>query len=101
MRFFTLIIFSLFFSACAHSVHQVYISSMDAKATQGKWISADAKAFVVLGFQFNTDYVEAAYKELEGKCPGRLAQVTTEHLSSYYFLSYDQKVILKGLCMQG
>ena len=92
---------SLFFTvmttACAHSIHQLYVGSMDPKATynDGKWVTADSLDFVVLGFQFDTNYVESAYRELESKCSGRIAQVTTEHLTSFLFLSYNQKVVLK------
>ena len=88
-------------SACAHSIHQLYVGSMDAKVTynEGKWVTADSVDFVILGFQFDTNYVELAFKELEKKCPGRIAQVTTEHLTSFLFLSYNQKIVLKGLCV--
>ncbi|HYX33296.1 MAG TPA: hypothetical protein VE954_09295 [Oligoflexus sp.] len=88
-------------SGCAHSIHQVYVSAQDSQsAGQGQWVTADASDFVILGFQTNTGYVEAAYRELENKCSGRLAQVTTEHLTSFKLLSYDQKVVLKGLCLK-
>lgn len=88
--------------SCAYSVHQVYIGSMDPNVkigSTGKWLEADAKAFVILGFHFDTKYIDEAKRELESKCSGRLAQVTTEHLTAYWFLSYDQKVVLKGLCL--
>ena len=89
-----------FLSGCAHSIHQVYVSSQDREsAGRGTWVTAEASEFVILGFQMNTDYVEEAYRALEGKCPGRLAQVTTEHLTSFKLLSYDMKVVLKGLCL--
>lgn len=88
-------------TSCAHSIHQVYVSSQDAKsAGQGQWVTADASEFVILGFQTKTDYVEQAYKELEKKCSGRISQVTTEHLTSFKLLSYEQKVVLKGLCLK-
>jgi hypothetical protein len=90
-------------SGCSYSVHQLYVSSMDPDVKYGKakWVEAETKQFVVLGFEFGSDYVENAYKELAGKCSGRIAQVTTEHQTAYLFLSYDQKVILKGLCVKG
>ncbi len=89
-------------SSCAHSIHQLYVGSMDPKVSyaQGQWVTAEAKTTVVLSFEFDTSYVEQAYRELESKCPGRLAQVTTEHLTSFLFLSYEQKVVLKGLCVK-
>jgi hypothetical protein len=88
-------------TGCAHSIHQVYISGQDPQsAGQGQWVSADSKTLVILGFQSETNYVEEAMRELESKCPDRLALVTTEHLTSYKFLSYEQKVIMKGLCLK-
>lgn len=88
-------------TGCAHSIHQVYVSSQDRQSSgQGQWVMADASDFVVFGFQMNTTYVEQAYRELESKCAGRLAQVATEHLTSFKLLSYEQKVVLKGLCLK-
>jgi hypothetical protein len=89
---------------CAYSIHQVYIGSMDAKTKNQpahRWVEAEKKQFVFLGFEFGSDYVNSAYKALEAKCPGRIAQVTTEHLTEFLFLSYNQRVILKGLCIAG
>jgi hypothetical protein len=91
----------LLLSGCAHSIHQVYVSSQDARSAGAQqWVTAEANVFVILGFQTDTSYVERAYKELESRCPGRIAEVTTEHLTSYKLLSYDQKVVLKGLCIK-
>lgn len=91
----------LMLTACTHSIHQVYVSSQDPKsAGTGEWVTVDTKALVVLSFQSETLYVEQAYRELESKCPGRIAQVTTEHLTSFKFLSYEQKLVLKGLCLK-
>ena len=93
---------SFLLQGCAHSIHQVYVSSMDKGAAynRGSWVTADSKVFVIFGFEMDTGYVEQAYKELESKCSGRIAQVTTEHLTSFLLLSYDQKVVVKGLCMK-
>jgi hypothetical protein len=87
--------------ACSFSIHQLYVGSMDPGAAygRGRWVEAEGKKFVILGFEFDSDYVDHAYKELESKCAGRLAQVTTEHLTAYYFLSFEQRVYLKGMCV--
>ena len=86
--------------ACSHSIHQVYVSSMDQNMSydKGEWVTVEAEDYVVLSFEFSTQYVEDAYKKLENKCKGRIAQVTSENLTSYQFLSYDQRLILRGLC---
>lgn len=97
---FALVLSYLVLTGCAHSIHQVYVSSQDPRsAGKGKWITTESQDFVVLGFQRDTSYVEKAYNELSRQCPGRIAAVTTEHLTSYKLLSYDQKVVLKGLCL--
>lgn len=91
----------LMLSACTHSIHQVYVSSQDPKsAGKGEWVTVDSKELVVLGFQTESQYVDQAWRALESKCPGRIAQVTTEHLTSFKFLSYEQKLVLKGLCLK-
>ncbi|MBM4251709.1 MAG: hypothetical protein FJ146_07040 [Deltaproteobacteria bacterium] len=87
-------------SACSYSIHQQYIGSMDPNASygKGKWVEATSSDFVILSFAMQSNYVEDAYRQLENQCKGRIAQVTTEHLTAYKFLSYEQKLVLKGLC---
>ena len=72
--------------------------SPGASYAKGKWVTASADDFVILGFQGDTSYVEKAYSRLGDKCRGRISQVTTEYITSYKFLSYDQKIILRGWC---
>lgn len=88
-------------SACSHSIHQLYVGTMDRGANykKGRWVQAESKDYVILGFAQDTSYVEQAVAELESRCRGRLAQVNTEHLTSFRLLSYYQKVILKGWCV--
>jgi hypothetical protein len=92
---------AILLTSCSHSIHQVYVSAQDRlpPAQKTGWIDVEKDDFVVLGFTTTTDYVEKAYKELESKCNGRISQVSTEHLTSYYFLSYKQRIRLKGLCV--
>ena len=93
---------ALLATGCSYSIHQMYVGSLDPGVTygsRGHWVEAQAKDFVILGFEMDSRYVDKAYKSLEGKCSGRIAQVTTEHQTQYLFLSYDQVVVLKGLCL--
>lgn len=87
-------------TACTHSIHQLYVGTADRGLdySRGKWIKGDTKDFVILDFASDTSYVEKAVSELERQCRGRIAQVTTEHLTSFRFLSHYQKVVLKGWC---
>lgn len=100
---FTLGFMCLILGGCSYSIHQVYIGSMDPNTSYDKnrnWVQAEGRDFVILGFEMTSEYVDKAYRELESKCSGRLAQVTTEHSTAYKFLSYEQTVILKGLCVK-
>lgn len=87
--------------SCSHSIHQMYVGSMDPGVTygQGRWVTAEVKDEVVLSFEMDSRYIERGREALEEKCKGRLAQVTVEHLTSFKFLSYDQRLILRGLCL--
>jgi hypothetical protein len=87
-------------AACTHSIHQLYVGTADRglNYSRGKWVKGDTQDFVILDFAHDTSYVEKAVAELERQCPGRIAQVTTEHLTSFRFLSHYQKVVLKGWC---
>ncbi len=94
------LLFAALTASCSHSIHQVYLSSQDVlpERIKTEWITVEKSDLVILGFATQTDYVDNAYKDLESKCSGRVSQVSTEHLTSYQFLSYKQRVILKGLC---
>lgn len=94
---------SFLLTSCAHSIHQVYASSAKpgTRYDKGKWVSAASEDFVILGFQGDTDFADQAYEALQRKCQGPVTQVTTEFLTSYLFLSYDQKVIVRGFCPRG
>ncbi len=94
------VLFSIALTGCTHSIHQVYVSSQDKLPAKIKteWVDVETNDFVVLGFATKTDYIEEAHRELQEKCQGRISQVSTEHLTSYYFLSYKQRIRLKGLC---
>ena len=87
--------------SCSHSIHQAYVTSMEADAAgkHGHWVTVESKDFVILAFTFDSDYVERGVRQLEAKCHGPVAQVSTERLTSYKFLSYDERLILKGYCL--
>ena len=51
-------------NGCAHSIHQLYVSSQDPNsAGHGQWVTVDSKDFVILGFAMQSNYVEQAYRE--------------------------------------
>lgn len=93
---------SILTGACTHSVHLVYASDFSPYKGQkvGKMIEGSAERRIILGFTGDSNYVEDAFEDLRGKCPhGQIVGVTTEFTTSHSFLSWVNKVIMKGECL--
>jgi hypothetical protein len=92
----------LFTFSCAHSIHMVQTNDFDnskAQATKAKLITARSEQFVPLWFSFDTNYVNQAYSRLEEKCEGgEIKGITTQYSTSLGFLSWTNKILIKGLC---
>lgn len=89
-------------SACAHSIHQVHVSDFNPSRpiSMGSLISASAEQQVVLGFAFDTNYVDKAYELLKSQCPkGGISGITTEYMTSLGFFSWTNKIFMKGRCI--
>lgn len=99
MRF--LLAACLLLSGCAYSVHNVYISDFSGypKLEQGQMVKATAEQEVVLGFVYETDYVDQARKKLIAQCPeGDISGISTQFSTSLGFFSWTNKVLMQGLC---
>lgn len=91
----------LLLSGCAHSVHQVYISDFGSypKLEQGQMIKATAEQFVIMGFVYDTNYVDTARQKLMAQCPqGEVSGISTQFSTSLGFFSWTNKVLIQGLC---
>lgn len=94
-------VLSLLTVGCTHSIHQQHVSDMDADLVQTddvKTLVVTAEQSVVLGFVFDTNYVDQAYAQLRQQCPGRIAAVATQHSTSHGFLSWTNKIRMEALC---
>jgi len=88
----------LILSGCAHSVHQSHTSDFRGMQTNAKQIEAEATQFVVLGFVFDTNYVDTAFPKLQRQCPQRITGITTRYSTSLGFFSWTNKVKMTGYC---
>jgi len=52
----------------------------------------------VLGFVYNTDYVDKAYDDLLQQCPNGTVMVNVEYLTNHGFLSWTDKIRIKAIC---
>jgi hypothetical protein len=88
-------------SACTHSVHINHTS--DYRLTQPisdyRRVQAKAEQRVFFGLVTQTDYVNAAYADLEKTCPGgEVTGIQTRYSTSHGVLSWKNEVIMEGYC---
>lgn len=91
----------LLLSGCAHSVHSVYISDFGGyqKLEHGEVVKASAEQFAVMGFVYDTNYVETARTKLIAQCPqGDISGISTQYSTSLGFFSWTNKILMQGLC---
>lgn len=89
-------------SACTSSIHmsQVDIANHDAnKVEVGQVIEIEKSQKNILGFVYNTDYVDLAYKNLLLECPNGTSMINVEYLTNHGFLSWTDKIRIKAVCL--
>ena len=98
-----LLLLSFAITGCTHSIHMSHMS--DVSANTPKAINIDkhivevtTEQTVILGFAFDTDYVDQAYLQLQQKCPTEIVAVNTQYLTSHGFLHWTNKIHMKALC---
>lgn len=94
---------ALLLASCTYSVHQVPLSDFKPYTTgsSGKPIEARGKQFVILGFTNETNYVDHAYKQLQGQCVnGTVTGIAAKSYSEHGFFSWTNHIHMQGLCVQ-
>jgi hypothetical protein len=105
MRLFNLtflILIALVINACTYSVHQVPLSDFKpyAPESKGKQIQSQSKQFVILGIASETNYVDQAYKQLQGQCiNGTVTGIATKYYTEHGFFSWTNHIVMQGLCI--
>jgi hypothetical protein len=87
-------------SACTSSVHmsQVDIGNNYNEDDIGKIIEIEESQKNILGFVYNTNYVDQAYKNLLLQCPSGTSMINVEYLTNHGFLSWTDKIRIKAIC---
>lgn len=94
----------LFLASCSHALHQVSMGdhSLYASPKAGKKVSVLTEQTSVMGFVFETDYVEQARTELMRKCPkGDVRNIMTRYSTSHGFFHWKNKIYMEGRCFTG
>ncbi len=93
---------SMMLSACTSSIHmsQVDVGSNHQKQLVGSEIIEIEKSQKnILGFVYDTNYVDQAYTTLLQQCPNGTAMINIEYLTNHGFLSWTDKIRLKAICL--
>lgn len=92
----------LAFAAGCTTLQSVSLTSVPAKRTNQ--IKAQREKFIVMGFNFENDYVAGVADDLRRQCPkGMISGVLTKHETINYFLFifWKQRVTTEAYCLNG
>ena len=92
-------------TGCTYAMHEYQAAGYAATPTPGSpprqatWVHARAEQSVILGITDNTDYVDHAYEDLLGQCPGEMVGLNTRYSTSLGFLSFRNVVEMRAMCL--
>ncbi|MCB1192583.1 MAG: hypothetical protein H7A23_04975 [Leptospiraceae bacterium] len=89
--------------SCTHSVHMYAAGDIEKpiSVTSMKQVSSDSEQFTVLGFIFDTNYVDEAVEKLRSQCEkGNIHFISSRYSTSHGFLSWKNKLHLEGYCIE-
>ncbi len=90
-------------SSCTYSVHLTHTSDFSGMASyaQAKVIEAEVEDTTFLGLTGESAYVDEAFEALQDKCKqGRITGIQTRYSTSHGFMSWTNKVVMKGYCIE-
>ena len=90
-------------SGCAESLHDVHVSDFTpgVDLTEAKSVEARTEQHTIMGFVYDTGYVDEARRHLIDQCPrGRLEGITTQYSTDLGFFSWTNRLLMKGYCVR-
>ncbi len=99
-KLFTLLMLVML-GGCTSSIHmsQVDIDSNRLNELEnGSVIEIEKSQKNILGFVYNTDYVDQAYTALLAQCANGTTMINVEYLTNHGFLSWTDKIRIKAIC---
>lgn len=97
-KFLTSIILSAFATSCVH-VNSVSLTQIPN--TRSQQLKAEASKIIILGLNFDNDYVDKINDDLKGQCPnGKVQGILTKDETTQYFLFFviKRSVTATGYC---
>lgn len=90
---------TLFLMGCA-SVNSLSLTPVPAN--RGKTVKAQVEKFIILGFNFDNDFVEPLVNDLKQQCPnGTVSGILTKDEVISYLIAHTRKVTATGFCSSG
>lgn len=96
-----LLLLILTLGACTSSIHmsQVDVDSNNQQQLENSGVIEIERAQKnILGFVYNTNYVDQAYADLLQRCPNGTVVINVEYLTNHGFLSWTDKIRIKAIC---
>ena len=96
-----MLFFIPYINGCAYSMHELHVSDYKYPVDAGnKKVEANSEQFVILGFVFDTNYVDAAYEKLRDQCQrGTLDGINTKYYTALGFFSWHNHINLSARCV--
>jgi hypothetical protein len=73
-------------------------SHSERDSLDGKVIEIEQSQKNILGFVYDTNYVDKAYERLLNQCPNGTSMMNVEYLTNHGFLSWTDKIRIKAIC---
>ena len=90
--------FGLYLSSCA-SVQSISLTQIPVE--RQKKVVASVDKFIILGFNFNNDYVDPLVDKLKEQCPGgQVKGILTKDEVVSYMLAHTRKITASGYCVK-
>ncbi|MCX6132130.1 MAG: hypothetical protein NTX25_24120 [Proteobacteria bacterium] len=102
MKFPSIVLLVLASFFCASCTYTMAVSQTNIPENRSKPVEAVEKKFIVLGFNFDNDYVFKLVDELKSKCPqGDVRGIMTQDMRTLYFLDFfwSREIVAKGYCV--
>jgi len=100
-KYLLLSVLAIFLPGCV-SLNTISLTTVPAQRSHP--VSAEASKFIVLGFNFDNDYVDGMVSELKQKCSnGVVSGILTkdEYVDYFLFIFGTHRVSANGYCVKG
>ncbi|XGC82401.1 hypothetical protein ACES2L_07920 [Bdellovibrio bacteriovorus] len=95
----TLISVALLASGLVGCAHVNSVSLTPIPANRSHKVSAETSRWIVLGFNFDNDYIDSLVEDLKRACPnGVVSGILTKDETIAYLLVFKKHVVTTGYC---